>query len=134
MLNCIFCVPDNETIIYNHEICRVILVDNQYYPGYLQIISNQHEKELTDLPQTSSKYILELLLTLEVHLREIYNPDKINIASFGNMVPHVHFHLIPRFMGDRHFPNPIWGDITNHNYHPSQHLLDKHQQLLDITL
>ena len=38
-------------------------------------------------------------------------PDKINLASFGNMVPHLHWHVIPRFKDDMHFPNPIWGQV-----------------------
>jgi len=38
----------------------------------------------------------------------ILTPDKINLASLGNMVPHLHWHVIPRWRGDRHFPDPIW--------------------------
>jgi diadenosine tetraphosphate (Ap4A) HIT family hydrolase len=36
-------------------------------------------------------------------------PDKINLASLGNVVPHLHWHVIPRFVDDPHFPNPVWG-------------------------
>jgi len=46
----------------------------------------------------------------EAALRRVTQPDKINLASFGNMVPHLHWHVIPRYAGDRHFPNSIWGE------------------------
>ena len=46
---------------------------------------------------------------IEVALRECYRPEKINLASFGNVVPHLHWHLIPRYLDDRHFPQPVWG-------------------------
>jgi diadenosine tetraphosphate (Ap4A) HIT family hydrolase len=39
----------------------------------------------------------------------VMHPDKINLASLGNMTPHLHWHVIPRFKQDKHFPQPIWG-------------------------
>ena len=41
-------------------------------------------------------------------LREQLTPAKINVASLGNMVPHVHWHVIARFAWDSHFPAPVW--------------------------
>jgi diadenosine tetraphosphate (Ap4A) HIT family hydrolase len=49
------------------------------------------------------------VFALEAALRELLRPDKINLASLGNMTPHLHWHVIPRFRDDPHFPNPIWG-------------------------
>jgi diadenosine tetraphosphate (Ap4A) HIT family hydrolase len=46
---------------------------------------------------------------VEQVLREVMQPDKINLASLGNMTPHLHWHVIPRFKSDKHFPQPIWG-------------------------
>jgi diadenosine tetraphosphate (Ap4A) HIT family hydrolase len=49
------------------------------------------------------------------HHGKIYNPQKFKaclvdqISLFGNMAPHLHWHVIPRFVGDAHFPNPVWG-------------------------
>jgi diadenosine tetraphosphate (Ap4A) HIT family hydrolase len=48
-------------------------------------------------------------MTVEAALREIMAPDKINLASLGNVVPHLHWHVIPRYRDDKHFPEPIWG-------------------------
>jgi diadenosine tetraphosphate (Ap4A) HIT family hydrolase len=46
---------------------------------------------------------------VEQVLRDHLQPAKINLASFGNVVPHLHWHVIPRYADDRHFPNPVWG-------------------------
>ena len=52
---------------------------------------------------------MRVVFELEAGLRELLQPDKINLASLGNAVPHLHWHVIPRFRGDPHFPSPIWG-------------------------
>ena len=41
-------------------------------------------------------------------MRQVLNPTKINLASLGNMTPHLHWHVIPRFADDVNFPNPVW--------------------------
>jgi diadenosine tetraphosphate (Ap4A) HIT family hydrolase len=56
---------------------------------------------------------------VEKTLRTLLNPIKVNIASFGNVVPHLHWHIIPRFEGDPHYPNPIWGESAGGQpFHP----------------
>jgi diadenosine tetraphosphate (Ap4A) HIT family hydrolase len=55
--------------------------------------------------------MMEVVFATEAAVRDVVQPDKINLASLGNMVPHVHWHVIPRFADDRHFPNPIWGEV-----------------------
>jgi diadenosine tetraphosphate (Ap4A) HIT family hydrolase len=54
---------------------------------------------------------MAVVLAVEGQLRRLYAPDKINLASFGNMTPHVHWHVIPRWADDRHFPQPVWGMV-----------------------
>jgi diadenosine tetraphosphate (Ap4A) HIT family hydrolase len=51
---------------------------------------------------------MEVVFAVEAAVRETMRPDKMNLASLGNMTPHVHWHVVPRFHDDRHFPNPIW--------------------------
>jgi diadenosine tetraphosphate (Ap4A) HIT family hydrolase len=48
------------------------------------------------------------VFAVEQVLRELLQPEKINLASLGNQVPHLHWHVIPRFGDDAHFPDPIW--------------------------
>ncbi|MBP7641072.1 MAG: HIT domain-containing protein, partial [Thauera sp.] len=51
----------------------------------------------------------DVVMATEAALRNLLDPDKINLASFGNMVPHLHWHVIPRYRDDRHFPESVWG-------------------------
>jgi diadenosine tetraphosphate (Ap4A) HIT family hydrolase len=51
---------------------------------------------------------MRVVFACETALRQLYRPDKVNLASLGNVVPHVHWHVIARFVDDAHFPDPIW--------------------------
>ena len=64
---------------------------------------------MTDLGASERARLISVVFELEAGLRELLRPDKINLASLGNAVPHLHWHVIPRFRGDPHFPGPIWG-------------------------
>jgi diadenosine tetraphosphate (Ap4A) HIT family hydrolase len=108
-MNCELCNPSEETILWKNEQCRVILVDDKDYPGFCRVILNQHVREMTDLPESARFNLMQIVFAVESAVRNVLNPDKINLASLGNVVPHLHWHVIPRFHHDRHFPNPIWG-------------------------
>jgi diadenosine tetraphosphate (Ap4A) HIT family hydrolase len=92
---------------------RIVRVDDPNYPGFCRVILNKHVREMTDLPQAEQQTLMSVVFAVEQTIRQLYQPDKINLASFGNMVPHVHWHIIPRWINDRHFPEPIWGNVHN---------------------
>ncbi len=56
---------------------------------------------------------MKVVFSVETAMREIIQPDKINLASLGNKTPHLHWHIIPRFEDDKHFPNSHWGEARN---------------------
>ena len=87
---------------------RVVRVDDSDYPVYLRVIWNAHVKEMSDLAEPDRARLLAAVNVVERALREILVPDKVNLASLGNQVPHLHWHIIPRFADDAHFPQPIW--------------------------
>jgi diadenosine tetraphosphate (Ap4A) HIT family hydrolase len=97
-----------EQVLWRDDFCRVVWVDDPDYPGFCRVILNEHVKEMTDLPVPRQGRLMTVLLTVEATVREALHPDKINLASLGNMVPHLHWHVIPRFADDRHFPDAIW--------------------------
>ena len=107
--DCPLCFPERETVLWQDASCRVIRVDDADYPGYCRLIWNTHVAEMSDLSTADQRHCFNILMAVEVALRECYRPDKINLASFGNVVPHLHWHLIPRYLDDRHFPQPVWG-------------------------
>lgn len=101
-------------MLWRSDLCRVVLVDEPDYPGFLRVILNAHVKEMTDLPSIEQAALMRVVFAAEAALREVMQPDKINLASLGNVVPHLHWHVIPRFADDPHFPNPVWGQKTLH--------------------
>ncbi len=100
--------PDERTILWADETCRVIDAGDPDYPGYCRVVWGAHVREMSDLPSEARGHLLEVVFSVERALRNILNPDKINLASLGNQVPHLHWHVIPRFTDDPHFPESIW--------------------------
>jgi diadenosine tetraphosphate (Ap4A) HIT family hydrolase len=108
-MDCPLCSSTGDKIIWHDDFCRVIGVDDADYPGFCRVIWTAHVAEMTDLARPEQAHLLDVVLATESALRTLMRPDKINLASFGNMVPHLHWHVIPRFTDDRHFPEPVWG-------------------------
>lgn len=105
---CELCDTPGGEPIWQDERCRVVLVNEAGYPGFCRVIWTGHIKEMTDLSEPDRAHLMRVVLAVEATLRELLRPDKINLASLGNVVPHLHWHVIPRFAGDPHFPAPIW--------------------------
>jgi diadenosine tetraphosphate (Ap4A) HIT family hydrolase len=109
MSTCPLCDTPAGTVLWQDDFCRVVLADEPDYPGFLRVILNAHVKEMTDLPAADQQALMRVVFAAEAALREVMQPDKVNLASLGNVVPHLHWHVIPRFADDPHFPNPVWG-------------------------
>ena len=108
MLTCTLCKPVNEIVLWQGKRCRVILVGDPDYPGLCRVIWNEHVKEMTDLNEPEQAHFLAVVFATERVLRKQLHPAKINLASLGNQIPHLHWHVIPRFVDDAHFPDPVW--------------------------
>jgi diadenosine tetraphosphate (Ap4A) HIT family hydrolase len=108
-MSCELCQTTSETVLWHSEFCRVLLIEDPDYPGFCRVTSNRHVKEMTDLNDKEQHALMNVVFAVESALREVMQPDKINLASLGNMTPHLHWHIIPRYALDKHFPNPIWG-------------------------
>lgn len=107
---CELCDTAGGEVLWRDDFCRVVLIDDAAYPGFCRVILNSHVKEMTDLPEGDRSRLMVVVFTVEAVVRETMQPDKINLASLGNVVPHLHWHVIPRFVDDRHFPAPIWAE------------------------
>jgi len=108
---CPLCRADDETVLWHDDRCRVILAREAAHPGFCRVIWNEHVAEMSDLPAADRQHLMDVVLATEQALRAEMHPDKINLASFGNMVPHLHWHVIPRYSDDRHFPESVWGPV-----------------------
>ena len=108
---CELCASAGGVVLWRSDLCRVVRVDDPSYPGFCRVIWNDHIREMTDLDATHQMVLMRVVFAVEAMVRRLFDPDKINLASFGNMVPHVHWHIIPRWLDDRHFPEPVWGKV-----------------------
>jgi diadenosine tetraphosphate (Ap4A) HIT family hydrolase len=106
---CRLCAQAAGEVLWDDGFARVVLIGDADHPAYCRVILNAHRKEMTDLTEVERARLMKTVFVVERVLRELLEPEKINLASFGNMVPHLHWHIIPRFADDPHFPNPVFG-------------------------
>jgi diadenosine tetraphosphate (Ap4A) HIT family hydrolase len=99
-----------DTLIWRDGKLSALLANEPNYPGFVRVVWNQHVKEMTDLSPADRAAVMNAVWQVEAAVREVMKPAKVNLASFGNMTPHVHWHIIPRYTDDVHFPNPTWGE------------------------
>lgn len=106
--DCPLCQGPGGELVWTGELARVVLVDDAAHPGYTRVVLNEHAAEMTDLTATQRNALMELVWLVEQTMRDTLQPDKVNLAALGNMVPHVHWHVIPRWRDDPTFPDAIW--------------------------
>ena len=116
-MSCAICNGNDGEIIWNDNTLRVVLLDHPDYKGYCRVELIAHQKEMTDLDEGLQFNIMRCVFKVETVLRKIFNPEKINLASLGNKTPHIHWHIIPRFKEDAHFPNSHWGEKLREGSH-----------------
>lgn len=109
VLGCPLCETDGGLLIAHLGHCRVIRPNEPGFPALYRVVSTAHVPEWTDLPEADQMALLRVVNTVERALRDTLHPSKINLATLGNVVPHLHWHVIARFDWDSHFPAPIWG-------------------------
>ena len=129
MNSCPLCHPENETVLWQDDRCRVILVGDHDYPGFCRVIWEAHVKEMTDLTEPERAHLMAVVFATEEILREVLHPDKINLASLGNQAPHLHWHVIPRFADDAHFPDPVWAVRKRDTHPPAMDIADLARKL-----
>ena len=109
LADCELCRSDGGTIVLANEWLRVTLVDEPNYPGYVRVIWNDHVREMIELSDGERLRLMRTVFAVEDAQIEVLDPLKMNIASLGNMTPHLHWHVIARFGDDLHYPQPVWG-------------------------
>lgn len=109
LADCELCKKDGGVIVLANEWLRVVLVDEPHYPGYVRVIWNDHVREMSELDDDQRMRLMRTVFAVETAQHEVLTPHKINLASLGNMTPHLHWHVIARFADDLHYPQPVWG-------------------------
>ena len=93
--------------IYQNERVRIEIESSEI--PWLKIFAQQTCKEMSDCDAKTKQQIWSLLDLIETEMIEYFQPEKINIASFANYVPQVHWHIMARYKEDSFFPEPMWG-------------------------
>ena len=96
---------------------HLIYEDNEIYLEkeeseipWLKIFTKEPYKELGDVPKELRLRLWETYDIVEREMKQYYKPKKINMASFANILPRVHIHVMARYEDDSYFPNPMWGE------------------------
>jgi len=108
---CELCRGTGGDLLWEDGFCRVVRVmgaDREAFPGFCRVIWQRHVAEMSDLSADEARHAMDIVLATERAVRRVVRPDKINLASLGNVVAHLHWHVIPRWTDDSHFPAPIW--------------------------
>lgn len=93
--------------MYENDLIRVEIEESEI--PWLKIFTQVERKEFSECTSEERVAIFEALDIIEKEMLSYYRPDKVNMASFGNYVPLVHWHIMARFKEDSYFPEPMWG-------------------------
>lgn len=106
--DCPLCTGSGGEVLAQCRDFRVVWPDESGHPGLVRVIWSTHVAEMSDLAAVDRDRLMASVFELESLMRRTLEPDKVNLASLGNMVAHLHWHVIPRWRDDRQFPASIW--------------------------
>ena len=98
----------NMSVLYDNNLIKVEIEESEI--PWLKVFTQKKYKEFSETPTEVKLEIFRVLDIIEKEMLSFFKPKKINIASFGNYVPHVHWHIMARFEEDSYFPEPMWGE------------------------
>lgn len=134
MTNCVLCKdelkPEEGQLIWRGDDARIILVNDPDLPGFCRVIWNRHVAEMTDLTYGEREHLMTLVFAVEEAIRHVMHPDKVNIAALGNMVPHIHWHVIPRYQDDAFYPGSAWSKRVQET--PEAILLERRRKAAEL--
>jgi diadenosine tetraphosphate (Ap4A) HIT family hydrolase len=93
-------------------LCSVLLMNNSLYPWIILVPKRDDVFEINDLSPDERAQFMEDVAAASTVMKNTYWPDKINIASMGNNVPHLHMHVVARFKTDDIWPEPVWNKAS----------------------
>jgi len=97
-----------ELHVADLDLSRVFLHEDQFFPGYVLLVLRRHVTELYDLPAPERATLMEEVSRVAQALARVFRPVKMNYELLGNLVPHIHWHLVPRLATDPGLRAPIW--------------------------
>lgn len=121
---CPFCERWNhepELRIAEFNYSYLCLNRDQFFPGYCFLFTKEHLTDFSCLDKAVQYGMIDEITTVSKALQNLFTPDKINYELLGNMVPHIHWHIVPRFKTDSLWPRPIWSETRQEKHlHPDE--------------
>lgn len=108
IVSCALCEGAGGRLVHEAESFRVIHASEAGFPAFYRLIWREHAREFSELSKVNRVLCMEAVTVIEQAMRDLLAPTKINLATLGNVVPHLHWHVIARFDWDSHFPSPVW--------------------------
>lgn len=106
--DCVLCREAGGLPVWQGRQMRVIRAQEAGFPAFYRVVWTAHAAELSDLSAAERSDCMEAVAAVEQVLRQRLAPTKINLAALGNMVAHLHWHVIARYDWDSHFPASVW--------------------------
>jgi diadenosine tetraphosphate (Ap4A) HIT family hydrolase len=103
-------MTDGGELLWKNDEMRVIFANEPDYPGFCRVIWNEHVAEMSQLSVDQRARLHHIVMLVEKAIIDVMHPDKVNLAALGNMVPHLHWHIIPRYQLDVCFPGSVWSE------------------------
>ena len=110
MDNCRLCREEGGALVWSGADCRIVQVNDTSLPGFCRVIWHHHIAEMSALNHAQRNLLMRIAFGVEEIVTSAMKPLKINLASLGNQVPHLHWHIIPRYEDDPYFPDSIWSE------------------------
>ncbi len=107
-------------VLGEFSLCSLLLLDDANYPWFILLPNREGISEIHQLSATDQQQLMKESMFFSHCLEQIFQPDKLNIAALGNVVPQLHIHHIARFTTDACWPKPVWGAVTAIPYQKKQ--------------
>lgn len=117
----------DSVFLADWPLCQLRLINDQQYPWFILVPRREGARDVIDLTEAEQQQLWAESRTLSLYLRQDYQPDKLNLAALGNMVPQLHLHHIARFVQDPSWPAPVWGKYPAKAYSALQLMEIQHR-------
>lgn len=108
LAGCPLCDAAGGRVVAETERWRLVHAEEAGFPAFYRIVWQDHVREFSQLAPADRQACMDAVVAVEDALLRHLQPAKVNVASLGNAVPHLHWHVIARFAWDTHFPGPVW--------------------------
>lgn len=112
--------------IVDWELSRVFLKNNADYPWCILVPRQANIQDIDQLSLTHQHTLIQEISRLSSIIKDLFQPDKINVGALGNIVSQLHIHVIARFTHDKLWPHGIWQET------PSPMLYQDQQALFNL--